>query len=381
MKAKILFALSALLMLGSVSLNAQEVGNSSNSESTTQLEGDLNHDNKVDVADVTYLVNLIMKNQSEAKDGMYYWYIGVDNPTTISNIQTENTKAGWHEIGTSLDGFVLDATNTDNQVILNTENVKYYYYVVIPNNLHIYDSSNTNNVEELYFESATCNIAGYKVLHYKIEPGTRVVKGIIIKENIPVTGVSVSTSESSINVGNTLQLEATVSPSNATNKNVTWSSSNPEIATVDETTGLVTGVAIGTTTIIATSVSGNKTATTRVEVVDQLSNYYWYAGATLPTTLPTSISNIQTDNTKPGWHEIGISLSGFSITFNNANLIEFDSTIQYYVIIPNNLHIYAADGNTIVEETYYNPIECNIPGYKVFQFKRAVWDVKGIIIR
>jgi len=188
MKAKILIALAALLMLGSVSLNAQEVGNSSNSESTTQLEGDLNHDNKVDVADVTYLVNLIMKNQSEAKDGMYYWYIGVDNPTTISNIQTENTKAGWHEIGTSLDGFVLDATNTDNQVILNTENVKYYYYVVIPNNLHIYDSSNTNNVEELYFESATCNIAGYKVLHYKIEPGTRVVKGIIIKENIPVSG-------------------------------------------------------------------------------------------------------------------------------------------------------------------------------------------------
>lgn len=67
MKVKILFALSALLMLGSVSLNAQEVGNSSNSESTTQLEGDLNHDNKVDVADVTYLVNIIM-NQSTSED-------------------------------------------------------------------------------------------------------------------------------------------------------------------------------------------------------------------------------------------------------------------------------------------------------------------------
>lgn len=67
MKVKILFALSALLMLGSVSLNAQEVGNSSNNESTTQLEGDLNHDNKVDVADVTYLVNIIM-NQSTSVD-------------------------------------------------------------------------------------------------------------------------------------------------------------------------------------------------------------------------------------------------------------------------------------------------------------------------
>lgn len=386
MKAKILFALTALLMLGSVSLNAQENGNSSNSESTTQLEGDLNHDNKVDVADVTYLVNLIMKNQSEAKDGMYYWYIGVDNPTTISNIQTENTKAGWHEIGTSLDGFVLDATNTDNQVILNTENVKYYYYVAIPNNLHIYDSSNTNNVEELYFESATCNIAGYKVLHYKIEPGTRVVKGIIIKENIPVSGVSISTSESSINVGNTLQLEATVSPSNATNQNVTWSSSNPEIATVDETTGLVTGVSIGTTTIIATSIDGGKTATTRVEVVDQLSDYYWYIGI----ENPSSISNIQTDNTKPGWHKIGTTLTGFIHDMNNranwikivtkANPTESDM-IPYYVIVPNEVSITNALGTDLTSNGQLSPAECNISGYKAFISNERYITVKGLILK
>lgn len=379
MKAKILFALAALLMLGSVSLNAQEVGNSSNSESTTQLEGDLNHDNKVDVADVTYLVNLIMKNQSEAKDGMYYWYIGVDNPTTISNIQTENTKAGWHEIGTSLDGFVLDATNTDNQVILNTENVKYYYYVVIPNNLHIYDSSNTNNVEELYFESATCNIAGYKVLHYKIEPGTRVVKGIIIKENIPVSGVSISTSESSINVGNTLQLEATVEPSNATNQNVTWSSSNPEIATVDETTGLVTGVSIGTTTIIATSVSGGKTATTRVEVVDQLSDYYWYIGV----ENPSSISNIQTDNTKPGWHEIGTSLSGFEFNGNQYTVVLYTTNIKsyFYIIIPNELSIYDGLGNDMTTTSDFEEAPCNISGYKAYKSTYQVRIVSGNIIK
>ena len=120
MKAKILFALTSLLMLGSVSLNAQENGNSSNSESTTQLEGDLNHDNKVDVADITYLVNIIMKNQSEAKDGTYYWYIGIENPSTISNIQTDNTVPGWHEIGTSLSGFELHTT--DNQIVLYTTN-------------------------------------------------------------------------------------------------------------------------------------------------------------------------------------------------------------------------------------------------------------------
>ena len=140
---------------------------------------------------------------------------------------------------------------------------------------NIWDVS-SNLLESKTFNPVTCNITGYKAFQYKSAVWD--VKGLIIKEGIPVTGVSVSTSESSINVGNTLQLEVAVEPSSATNKNVTWSSSNPEIATVDEATGLVTGIALGTATIIATSVDGGKTATTRVEVVDQLSNYYWYIG-------------------------------------------------------------------------------------------------------
>lgn len=106
MKAKILFALTALLMLGSVSLNAQENGNSSNSESTTQLEGDLNHDNKVDVADVTYLVNIIMKN----KDGgdSYFWYLS-NEPLTEDNtphdIQAQDAEdhKGWRELDPNTD--------------------------------------------------------------------------------------------------------------------------------------------------------------------------------------------------------------------------------------------------------------------------------------
>ena len=175
MKAKILFALTSLLMLGSVSLNAQENGNSSNSESTTQLEGDLNHDNKVDVADITYLVNIIMKNQSEAKDGTYYWYIGIENPSTISNIQTDNTVPGWHEIGTSLSGFELHTT--DNQIVLYTTNTRSSYYIVIPNELNIYDE---DNASALYsFTSVACNITGYKAYQYNNQ--TRIVRGIIIK--------------------------------------------------------------------------------------------------------------------------------------------------------------------------------------------------------
>lgn len=378
MKAKILFALAALLMLGSVSLNAQEVGNSSNSESTTQLEGDLNHDNKVDVADVTYLVNLIMKNQSEAKDGTYYWYIGAENPSTISNIQTDNNVAGWHEIGSSLNEFNISFSNSTNLIEFDETT---QYYVIIPNDLYLYAADGNTIMEGKTFNPVTCNITGYKAFQYKSAVWD--VKGLIIKEGIPVTGVSVSTSESSINVGNTLQLEVAVEPSSATNKNVTWSSSNPEIATVDEATGLVTGIALGTATIIATSVDGGKTATTRVEVVETLSNYYWYIGV----ENPSSISNIQTDNTVAGWHEIGTSLNGFTLnatqSSNQVVLNTQNVKYYYYVVIPTSLHIYDSSNTTNVEDTYFESVTCNTTGYKALHYTVSPGTrvVKGIIIR
>ena len=83
-------------------------------------------------------------------------------------------------------------------------------------------------------------------------------------ENIPVTGVSLDKNTLEINEGETAQLTATVAPSNATNKSVTWSSSDPSIATVSG--GTVTAVAAGTATITVTTVDGNKTATCAVTV-------------------------------------------------------------------------------------------------------------------
>lgn len=66
----------------------------------------------------------------------------------------------------------------------------------------------------------------------------------------------------------TTQLTATITPSSATNKNVTWSSDHPEIATVDDK-GLVTGVKEGTTTITVTA-EGNHTASCTVNVSESL---------------------------------------------------------------------------------------------------------------
>ena len=81
----------------------------------------------------------------------------------------------------------------------------------------------------------------------------------------PVTGVSLDKSSAAVGVGGTEQLTATITPDSATDKSITWSSSDPAVATVNST-GLVKGVAAGSATITVTTVDGGLTADCEVEV-------------------------------------------------------------------------------------------------------------------
>lgn len=81
---------------------------------------------------------------------------------------------------------------------------------------------------------------------------------------IPVTGVTLSENTLTLTVGGTGTLTATVSPGNATNRAVTWTSSDTAVATVSN--GVVTAVSPGTATITVTTEDGNKTATCAVTV-------------------------------------------------------------------------------------------------------------------
>ena len=85
---------------------------------------------------------------------------------------------------------------------------------------------------------------------------------------IKVTGVSLDKTSLSILVGSSSTLTATVSPSNATNKGVTWKSSNTSIATVDQN-GKVTAKTNGTAVITVTTKDGNysKSATVTVNSI------------------------------------------------------------------------------------------------------------------
>ena len=82
------------------------------------------------------------------------------------------------------------------------------------------------------------------------------------QKDIDVTSVTLDKTTLELTIGGTAVLNATVLPSDATDKTVVWTSSNPSVATVSE--GRVTAVSAGTATITATA--GGKTATCTVAV-------------------------------------------------------------------------------------------------------------------
>lgn len=153
---------------------------------------------------------------------------------------------------------------------------------------------------------------------------------------VHVTGVTVSPTSASIKVGFTQQLTATVSPSNATDQSVSWTSSNNAVATVNST-GLVTAVAVGSATITVTTTDGSKTAACAVTVTPPSTFTVYFSK---PASWGTGIkiywwaaqpAGILADGTWPGVATTLGSDGWYGYTFTNVtstNLIFNDGTTQ-----------------------------------------------------
>ena len=123
-------------------------------------------------------------------------------------------------------------------------------------NLQIGEKSYTSNSVQIdNVEGSLAIIATMK----ESTPDTPVVP------DVRVTGVKLNVTSKSIAVGESFVLNATVSPSNATMKSVSWSSSDETVATVDAD-GIVTGLKVGSCKITVATDDGNKTATCDVSV-------------------------------------------------------------------------------------------------------------------
>lgn len=140
---------------------------------------------------------------------------------------------------------------------------------------------------------------------------------------VSVSGVSLSESSATLTIGDTRQLIATVSPLDADNKAVTWSSSNTGVATVDEN-GLVTAVAVGEATITVTTNDGNHSATCAITVEKV------YPGGTYFTTLKISSYNIPVQIVLSTRTEVHVWLYGLPV--ETSVMTEYTESTGHFTI-------------------------------------------------
>ena len=137
------------------------------------------------------------------------------------------------------------------------------FYVIRDHGGNITCLDATRNGDYLNFDTSLFSTYAVAYIDVKASTSSPSYPGT---PSYPVTDVTLSQDKADLTkVGETLQLTATVKPSYADNKTITWKSSDEKVATVDKD-GKVTAVANGTATITATSADGKHSATAAITV-------------------------------------------------------------------------------------------------------------------
>ena len=193
-------------------------------------------------------------------------------PNTVTSIQDNaffnctglariNIPAGVTSIGRDAFCFCINLTEVESYIsdpssVTVGENAFYRY-------------PNTYDGRTLHVPFASSSL-------YQADPNWGPYFGNIVEMDAePSTSIELDMTEADIIEGKTLELKATVTPINAANKPLEWTSSNPAVATVDNN-GLVTSVCVGKTTITATTTDGtNLSATCEVTVKSETADNYF----------------------------------------------------------------------------------------------------------
>lgn len=140
--------------------------------------------------------------------------------------------------------------------------------------------------------------------------------------DVPATGIQLNLESLELQPGETAELIATVMPQNATNKQVTWASSDPGVAKVEIADGkaIVTAVQPGEADIIATTVSGGYTAVSKVTVQPVVANE--------PSTTLTGPSSVQAE----GQFDVTLQLQHpVQAVYAMDYMIEYDASLMEFV--------------------------------------------------
>ena len=96
----------------------------------------------------------------------------------------------------------------------------------------------------------------------------------LYKEKVFASSLSIDREEATLSIGDNITLVATISPADATTKNVKWTSSNEQVAIVDDL-GVITAISEGNAVITATTLDGsNLTASCNITVLGKIVNYF-----------------------------------------------------------------------------------------------------------
>jgi hypothetical protein len=193
---------------------------------------------------------------------------------------------------------VTGVTLNNTTLTLNIDQTSTLVATVLPDNAsnkNVTWSSNNNTIATVDSTGrVTARAAGNAVITVRTEDGNRTATCSITVRPTAVTGVSLDRTNLTLDGGDTTTLIATITPANASNQNVTWSSSNNAVATVNST-GRVTAVSRGTATITVRTADGNRTATCVVNVRDL---YVLTNTSYIKNGVTTNLANIGTGSAR-----------------------------------------------------------------------------------
>ena len=279
-----------------------------------------------------------------------------------------SSEANWDYVFVSIDGTVVAPTDADSKYILSGDRAAEWlnYTYIVPEGEH------------------TVTI-GYR----KDSSGDRLddtawLDEIQFMDIINVTGVEFSQDALTMPLARTAQLEWTVLPADAANKNVTFASDNTEVATVNAS-GLVTGVAPGTANITVTTVDGGFTdviAVTVEEAVAVTEIVIAPAAITIPVTTSvteTLVANVIPENatdTTVAWTSedetiATVSVNGQikgiapgTVTINATSANGVTGTCEVTVVAPEDFPGLDSINFTSMNPLPYDNLEVGIgPGY------------------
>ena len=236
---------------------------------------------------------------------------------------------------------VTGVSLNNNTLTLNAGDTSTLIATVLPTNAtnkSVTWSTNNSSVASVNSGTVTAHAKGQATIRVTTADGGYSASCSVtvneVSTTVSVQGVTLSTNTLSMKVGGTTTLTANIRPSNATNKNVTWTS-NSAVASVSN--GLVTANSVGQATIRVTTEDGNYSDTCIVTVSE--------------TTTTTSVTGVTLNNDTLTMNKIGGTQTlGYTITPSNATNqnVTWSTSVPTVASVNNGIVTANANGTTVI---------------------------------